>query len=131
MSVLLLLLLLLTQGNRPEQLGQALCVYKAQQGTSPSNRTEGIGESQTGPAHRDRATLRIRGSVEEDARLAPGLTLADELKGATGQRMERVVTVNTCVLFRLLGTVDHSLARANGGTCQSDPGAQAPDVRPR
>jgi hypothetical protein len=26
--------------------------------------------------------------MEEDARLAPGLTLATELKGATGQRMK-------------------------------------------
>ena len=28
--------------------------------------------------------------MEEDALLAPGLTLANELKGATGQRMEGV-----------------------------------------
>jgi hypothetical protein len=82
--------LLLTQGGRPEHLRQALCVYEAQQRASLSNREERIGESQTGPAHRDRAKLRVRGVKEEDARFAPGLTLSDELKGATGQRMEGV-----------------------------------------
>jgi hypothetical protein len=83
-------LLPLTRGSRPEYRIQALRVYEAQQGASLSNREEGIGESQTGPPHRDRAESRVRGIMEEDALLSPGLVPSDELKGATGQRMEGV-----------------------------------------
>jgi hypothetical protein len=79
MSVLLLLLL--TTGSRPEYLIQALCVYEAQQRASLSYQEEGIGRSETGPPHRDSAEIRIRGIMEEDARLSPGLVLSDQLEG--------------------------------------------------
>jgi hypothetical protein len=83
-------LLLLSRGTRPEHLRQALCVYEAQQSASLSNREEGIGWRQTGPPQRYGAEFWMRAIIEEDALLAPCLVLADELKGATRQRMEGV-----------------------------------------
>jgi hypothetical protein len=76
------LLLLLTKGNRPEYLRQALCVYEAQQGASSSYQEEGIGRSETGPLHGDGAQFWVLRVMKEDALLSPGLALSDELKGA-------------------------------------------------
>lgn len=96
-------LLLLTRGNLPEHLRQALCVYEAQQSASLSNRKEGIGRSQTGPLHGDGAQFRVRGIIVEDTRLAPGVMLTDELKGATEQRMERVSDRKDLQVIQVIG----------------------------
>jgi hypothetical protein len=55
-----------------------------------SDQEEGIGRSETGPPQRDRAQVQIRGIMEEDARLSPGLVLSDQLEGTPGQGMKGV-----------------------------------------
>jgi hypothetical protein len=49
---------------------------------------EGVGALDVGPAGRQRAHLRLAGPAVEDALLAPGMGVADELEFLAAQGME-------------------------------------------
>ena len=49
---------------------------------------QGVGALDVGPAGRQRAHLRLSGLAVEDALLAPGVGVADELELLTAQGME-------------------------------------------
>jgi len=49
---------------------------------------EGVGALDVGPAGRERVHLRLAGLAEEDALLAPGMGVADELELLAAEGME-------------------------------------------